>query len=260
MGRLTKIMAGAIGAALLLAGCASPNQGDNVYGTIKSGVLTMCADVPYPPFELEDSSAPTGYSGFDVEILTAIAEELGMTLEVVDSDFDALQSGLTLGAGQCDVGASAITITDKRKANIDFSDPYYDSLQSLLVAKNSGITSLEDLVGKSVAVQTGTTGEIYANKNAPAGVEIVSFPSDGELWPAIQAGQVQGILQDYPVNNQHAKDDAGYVVVAQYPTDEHYGIALAKDKNPELLKYINEALKEIRDNGTYDRIYDKYFS
>ncbi|WP_152176371.1 transporter substrate-binding domain-containing protein, partial [Mycobacterium tuberculosis] len=98
------------------------------------------------------------YTGFDIDLLGAIAEQLDLELSVQDVGFDALQSGTTLAAGQCDIGASAMTITDERKANIDFSDPYYDSLQSLLVRTDSGIKSIDDLDGKNVGVQQGTTG------------------------------------------------------------------------------------------------------
>ena len=229
-------------------------------GTITAGSLTICSDIPFKPFEYEDASTPTGYTGFDIDLMSAIAGQLNLKLVVVATDFDALQSGAALAAGQCDVGASAITITDARKANIDFSDPYYDSLQSLLVPVNSGITSLADLAGKRIGVQTGTTGETYATQNKPASATIVSFPSDGEEWPALQAGQVDALLQDYPVNNQHVKDDPSYVIVAKYQTDEQYGFAMAQGKNPALLQAINAALQTLRDNGTYTTIYDKYFS
>src|SRR5690606_13580213 len=121
--------------------------------------------------------------GFDIDLLVAIAEKLDLKLAVMDTGFDALQSGATLAAGTCDLGASAMTITDERKANLDFSDPYYDSLQSLLVPVDSGITSIDDLDGKKVGVQQGTTGENYAKENA-TGAQLVQFPSDGELWPA----------------------------------------------------------------------------
>jgi len=261
MSRLTKIIAGAAGVTLALAGCSSTeNAGaDNTLGTIKAGTITVCSDSPYPPFEFEDPSTATGYTGFDIDIMEAIAGKLGLKLAVVDSDFDTLQSGAPLAAGTCDVGASALTITEERKANLDFSDPYYDSLQSLLVKKDSPIKSLADLSGKKVGVQAGTTGQIYAEENAPKDASLVAYPSDGEMWPALQAGQVDALLQDYPVNNQHVRDDSSYVVVAKYETDEQYGFALYKDKAPELLKAINDTLQQLRDEGTYGTIYAKYF-
>lgn len=265
MARFTKFAVAAVGAALALAGCSGGNStnspaADNSLGTITAGKLTLCSDLPYKPFEYEDDSAPSGYAGFDIDIMSAIASKLNLTIVVKQTDFNALQSGAALEAGQCDVGASAITITEERKGGLDFSDPYYDSLQSLLVATSSGITSLADMAGKKIGVQTGTTGEIYANQNAPATATIVSFPSDGEMWPALQGNQVQALLQDFPINNQHVKDDPTYQVVAKYQTNEQYGFALAKGKNPALLAAINTQLQALRDDGTYTTIYNKYFS
>ena len=262
MSRLTKIIAGTAGVALALAGCSSTDNpgADNTLGTIKAGTLTVCSDAPFPPFEVEDASSPSGYSGFDLDLMQAIADKLDLKMVVMDTDFDVLQSGAPLAAGNCDVGASALTITDDRKANQDFSDPYYDSLQSLLAAKTSGISSLADMAGKNLGVQAGSTGQTYAQSNAPAAASLVSFPSDGEMWPALQAGQVDALLQDFPVNNQHAKDNSSYVIVAKYATDEQYGFSMAKGKNPALLQAINDALSDLHDDGTYDTLYAEYFS
>lgn len=256
-------------AALTLAGCASgsdaggdgasPTTGGDDYGLVEAGVLTVCSDIPYAPFEFEDPSTETGYTGFDIDLLGAVAEKLDLTLAVQDVGFDALQSGTTLAAGQCDVGASAMTITEERKANIDFADPYYDSLQSLLVRADSGIESIEDLDGKTVGVQQGTTGEAYTNENA-TGAEVVSYPSDGELWPALQAGNIDAILQDQPVNIEHEKADSTYTIVEEYDTDESYGWAFAKGERAALIEAVNGALQELRDDGTYQTIYDSYFA
>ena len=262
MSRLTKIIAGTAVTALALTGCSSTENpsADNTLGTITAGSITVCTDAPFIPFEFEDASTPSGYSGFDIDIMQAIADKLGVKLVVMDSDFDTIQSGAPMAAGNCDIGASAITVTDERKNNLDFTDPYYDSLQSLLVPNTSGITSLSDLAGKNIGVQAGTTGEIYAKANAPASANLVAFPSDGEMWPALQAGQVDALLEDYPVNSQHAQSDSSYTVVAKYETDEHYAFALAKDKNPTLLQAINDNLQSLRDDGTYDTLYNSYFS
>jgi polar amino acid transport system substrate-binding protein len=252
-------------ATLALAGCAGGAGGsgggdsdaDNEYGLVEAGTLTVCSDIPYPPFEFEGDDGE--YTGFDIDLLDAIAKKLDLKLAVQDVGFDALQSGTTLAAGTCDIGASAMTITDERKANIDFSDPYYDSLQSLLVRTDSGIESIKDLDGKNVGVQQGTTGEAYANENA-TGAQIVQYPSDGELWPAMQAGQIDAILQDQPVNLEHEKADSAYEIVEEYNTDESYGFAFAKGEKAELLDAVNGALKELRDSGDYQKIYDTYFT
>ncbi|MEV7631768.1 basic amino acid ABC transporter substrate-binding protein [Microbacterium sp. NPDC089318] len=261
----------AAAAVLALSGCASspgsdadgdkPASGsDSVdYGLVADGTLTVCSDIPYPPFEFEGGDNGTGYTGFDIDLLDAIAKKLDLELSVQDTGFEALQSGATLLAGTCDLGASAMTITDERKANIDFSEPYYDSLQSLLVRADSDIKSIDDLDGKNVGVQQGTTGEIYAKENAK-GAELVQYPSDGELWPAMQSGQIDAILQDQPVNLVHEKADPAYTIVETYETDESYGFAFAKGEKTELREAIDDALKELRDDGEYDKIYDEYFA
>ncbi|WP_043500294.1 transporter substrate-binding domain-containing protein [Georgenia sp. SUBG003] len=270
--RTMRTAALAAGTALLLAACGGGGDGGETpaggggatgaaaeFDLVEAGTLTACSEVPYPPFEVEDSSRPSGYGGFDIDLLQAIADNLGLELTVADVSFDALQSGTTLAAGQCDVGASAITITEERQANLDFSDPYYDSLQSLLVPADSDIESIDDLAGRNVAVQQGTTGQAYAEENAPE-ANLSDFPGDAEMWPALQAGQVDAILQDLPVNVEHAKADENYVIVEEYDTGEQYGFALAKDGNPELLEAINTELQNLRDDGTYQEIYDSYFA
>jgi len=262
MKRFSTFAAGVAVVALALAGCSgngsNPNAG-NTLSVITPGSLTICSDLPYAPFEYEDATAPSGYAGFDIDLISAIADGLGLKVVVIPSDFNALQSGVALEAGSCDLGASAITITDERRANLDFSDPYYDSLQSLMVRADSGIKTLADLAGKKIGVQTGTTGENYAKTNAPSTAQIVSFPSDGEEWLAMQAGQVDALLQDLPVNQIHTKADSSYAIVEKYDTNEQYGFALAKGKNPALLAAINTGLKTLRDNGTYNTLYAKYF-
>lgn len=254
--------------ALVLGACSGGNA-DSSDGTatasagldlVTPGTLTVCSDIPYPPFEYEDPSAPSGYAGFDVELTEAIAGDLGLKLVIKDVAFDALQSGTVLKAGQCDMGMSAITITEERKANIDFAEPYYDSLQSLLTRTDSGIASIDDLAGRKVGVQQGSTGKMYAEANAPEGTIFLEFPSDGELWPALQAGQIDAILQDHPVNLEHTRADANYTLVGEFDTGEQYGFAFAKDERVSVREAVNEALAAMRADGRYQEIYDSYFT
>ena len=150
-----------------------------------------------------------------------------------------------------------MTITDDRKKNLGFSDGYYDSLQSLLVPEGSDITGIGDLNGKKVGVQQATSGEKYAQENAE-GAQLVALPSNAEMVQAIKAGQVDALLQDLPVNVDNAKA-GGYEVVEEFDTGETYGLAAKKD-NQALLDAVNAELSEMRDNGTYDEFYDKYFT
>jgi polar amino acid transport system substrate-binding protein len=223
--------------------------------TIEEGTLTVCSDVPYPPFEFQEGGK---YTGFDMDLMTEIAAGLELEMVVQDSAFEGLQSGLSLNSDQCDIVASAMTITEEREANLDFTEGYYDSQQSLLVPTGSDIGSIDDLAGKRVGVQQGTTGKTYTEENAPSDAEIVSFPSDGEMYQAIQAGQVDALLQDLPVNIEHTKS-GDFEIVETYSTDEQYGFAV-KQGNTALLDAVNEQLQAMRDDGRYQEIYDTYFS
>lgn len=253
----------AIGTLALTAcgGGTEPEEGGGTAGggselnLVSPGTLTVCSDIPYEPFEYEENGE---YVGFDMDLMKEIAAGLDLDFTVQDVGFDGLQSGAVLAAGQCDVGASAMTITPDREENLTFSEPYYDSLQSLLVPADSDIASLEDLAGESVGVQQGTTGEAYARDNVPADTEVVAFPSDAELYSALQAGNVAAILQDLPVNLNHTEDGA-YTIAAEFETDEQYGFAFPKEGSEALVEAVNTQLGELRDSGKYDEIYNTYF-
>lgn len=246
-------------ATFALTACGSDDSGQTSSGAdvVKNGTLTVCSDVPYPPFEDFDKTSDLGFKGFDVDIVAEVAERLDLELTVKDSSFDALQSGQSLNAGQCDLAASAMTINDDRKKNLDFSEGYYDSQQSLLVPADSDIAGIDDLDGVKVGVQQGTTGKAYAEENAD-GAQIVTFPSDAEMFQAIKAGQVEALLQDLPVNLDHTSDDE-FEVVETYETDESYGLAMKKG-NTQLVEDVNGALSEMREDGTHEEIYNKYFA
>ena len=247
-------------AALLLTLSACGSSGGETKGggkLIQSGTLTVCSDVPYAPFEEFDKSASSGFKGFDIDIVQRIADDLNLKLKVKDSSFDALQSGLALNSGDCDIVASAMTITPERAKKLTFSEPYYASKQSLLVPKGSPIKSINDLKGKKVGVQKGTTGKDYATEHAK-GATIIDFPSDGEMWQAIQGGSVDALLQDLPVNLTHTKDGK-FVIVETFDTGENYGLAMKKD-NTKLVKEVNAILLKMRSDGSYQTAYDKYFS
>jgi polar amino acid transport system substrate-binding protein len=234
--------------AVTLAACGG--------GDDDAAVLKVCSDIPYPPFEFVDESSPLGYSGFDIELIAAIGERIGREVEIVEAGFDALTSGAAMAAGQCEVAIAAMTITAERAEQIDFSDVYYESVQSLLVPQGSAITSIADLgAGLRVGVQSGTTGEEYAIENVP-GADIVGFENPGDLLTALVAGTLDAVLQDAPVNETHAASNPT-VVIETYDTGESYGIAFAKGS--PLVAEVNAALAALRADGTYDALFDKYF-
>jgi polar amino acid transport system substrate-binding protein len=153
--------------ALTLTACGTDDNGDaSEIDTVTAGVLTVCSEVPYEPFEFEDPDSPSGYSGFDIDLMAAIAENLGLDLAVVNAGFDDLTSGAAMAAGTCDLAASAMTITPERAENVDFSDGYYNAAQSLLVKADSDITTLADLAGRRLGVQSGTTGGLRGGQRS----------------------------------------------------------------------------------------------
>ena len=233
----------------------APTEAAAAVETIKEGVLTVCTDSPYPPMEFEKDGE---FTGFDIELMRAVAGELGLEVEVVNTGFDPITSGTALESGQCDIAAASITITPEREQSIAFTEPYFDAEQSLLVKKDAGIESLDDLEGKSIGVQSGTTGETYARENDPGASEIRSFDAPGDSFNALEAGQIDAILQDLPVNGYRSTKDDSVEVVATYPTDEQYGFAMSKD-NTALKAAADGALQALRDSGAYDELFKEWF-
>lgn len=256
MKKMTRLVAISAALALVLAACGGDEGGGDL-GLISEDVLTVCTDSPYPPMEFEEDGE---FTGFDIELMRAIADELGLSgIEVVNTGFDPITSGLAMEAGDCDIAAASITITEEREENIDFTDGYFTANQSLLVADGAP-TSLADFGGSSLAVQTGTTGEMYANENAPEGTDIQSFENPGDVFTALQAGNVQGVLQDIVPNAAYALENEGVSLAEEFETAEEYGFAVEEEGRDALVEAVNEALATLRDNGTYDEIYAEYFS
>jgi polar amino acid transport system substrate-binding protein len=248
------------GALVLLAGCGSSDDKSTDTAKsggiklIKSGQLTTCTHLPYPPFQSIESGKVVG---FDVDLIDLVAKELGVKQEIVDTPFENIKTGAALNAGQCDVAAAGMTITDERKKNLDFSVPYFDATQALLAKKGSGITSLESAKGKKVGSQSATTGEDYVKAH---GADPVSFEtSDAEL-NGLRSGQVDVIIQDLPVVNGWLKDpkNSDFEIVQNLDTGEQYGFAVKKDSNDELLAKIDAAIKKAKSDGTYDSLYTKW--
>lgn len=222
---------------------------------VSSGTLTVCSDTPYEPFEFEEDGEQVGY---DMDLLRAIGEANDLDLDVKDLPFDGILG--SLAAGECDVVGSAVTINEERAEQVDFSDPYFDADQSLLVKAENEETyaTLDDLAGRNVGVQSGTTGAAYAEENAPDGTTVQSFEDSDGLFGAIEAGQIDAILQDFPVNAYRATQDDSLVVTETIPTGEQYGFAVAKG-NEGVLTMINDGLADLRDSGEFDEIFTRYF-
>lgn len=225
--------------------------------TIEPGKLIVGSDVAFPPFEFVDEKTQE-IIGFDVDLIKEIGKRIGLEVEIQPAAFDSIIQALNAGKFDCVV--SAMTITEERKKQVDFSDPYIDSDQSLAVNKNSDISSLDDLKGKIIGVQRGTTGELKAQelKDEYGIKEIKSYDDTLMAFEDLKAGRIDGVINDYPVTAYLVKRDPVFKIVARIPTGEQYGIAVRKDSK-DLLELINKALAEIKADGTYDKIYEKWF-
>ncbi|GGS53299.1 basic amino acid ABC transporter substrate-binding protein [Planobispora rosea] len=224
---------------------------------VNPGKLTTCTSLPYPPFQYKEGDKVVG---FDVEIVDLAAKKLGVTQEIVDIKFDSIKSGAALNAGKCDVAAAGMTITEERKANLDFSDPYFDEVIAFLSPKGKKVNSIEEVKAGNLrfGVQAATTSLDYAKEK---GFDPKQFDDAGKQIAALQAGQVDVILQDLPVINDWLKKpeiaekfELGGVV----ETGAQYGIA-AKKGSADLVKALNEAIAQAKSDGTYDTIYEKWF-
>lgn len=245
--------------AMILAGCGGGGDttsggGETAAETNEAGggePLTVGSDIPYPPFE---QGKPGSYTGFDIELMEAIGEEIGRTPEFQDSSFETIFRDVA--QGKFEAVMSAATITEEREKVVAFSNPYYLSEQAILVKDGSEIKGLEDLAGETVGAQQGTTGLELGKEKAEAG-ELRPYPEGPDAINALKAGTVSAVIIDAPVA-ANAVEAGGVEIAEKVPTEETYGIAVAKD-NTELLEQINEGLAEVLKNGKYTQIYEKWF-
>lgn len=267
------VACGALVAALGLFGCSSNNaassssaassaaaEGDATELTLlKEGTLTVATSPDYPPFEnLENGE----YVGFDMDLARAVAEELGLECEFTTLQFDGITPAIAAG-GQADVSFSGMSIDPERAKEIDFTDSYYIDDQAVAAMKDSAITkdnAAEELnkEGVVIAVQSGTTGETYAQENFP-NATVKGYGNSTDCFAAMQSGNATAVCTNLAVVNrmlESAYSDAQ--VVIEVATGEEYAAVVSQD-NPELTAAINDALKTLKDNGTLDELTNKWF-
>ena len=257
---LTALIAAALVLALAVAGCGGDDDettsggtsGGEDLGTIEEGTLTVGTDTPFPPFEI---GQPPDISGYDIEVVDAVAENLGLEVTYQDTTFDTIFRDTA--QGQFDLAAAASTITPGREQTVDFSDPYYEAQQALVVPEGSDIASVDDLADTIVGAQDGTTGETFANDETEA-AEVRGFPEGPDATAALTTGQVDAVIIDQPVALDAVEQQGGVEIVEEIQTDELYGFAIAPDSDP-LREAVNGALTELKDDGTIQELYDKYF-
>lgn len=234
-----------------LAGCGSKQQ-----APAQSKVLKVGAEATFPPFEFQDEKTKE-YVGFDIDLAKAVGKQMGYQVEIQNMGFDGLIPALQTGS--IDMIASAMSITDERTQKVNFSQPYYKSGLSIVVKKdNTTINNFKDLEGKRIAVQIGTTSAKEAAKIKDAKVR--EFNSNSEAYMELVNGGADAVVNDLPVNQyyltQTGSKDAK--LVGEVANAEEYGLAVAKN-NKELADKVNKALDELKKNGEYDKIYQKWF-
>jgi polar amino acid transport system substrate-binding protein len=217
---------------------------------INAGKLTVCSDVPYEPFEFQQDGKIVG---FDMDIAAEVAKDMKAELSVVDSSFEAIETGTALT--QCDISISSISITDTRKSIMDFSDPYLDDDLTLVASGASGITNLDGAKGKKVGVQQATTGAQYAKDQ---GLDAQQFEDTGLLVQALKAGTIDAALGNQSVLGYAIKDDSNFKRVENYATGEKLGIAIKKG-NTAMATQVNGTLKRLTDDGTLAKFETTWF-
>ncbi|MFJ3494120.1 ABC transporter substrate-binding protein [Streptomyces sp. NPDC086091] len=265
-GRRSRVLAATTVTAglMLVAACTSTDDGGSgasktAAGGVelaKAGQLTTCTHLPYPPFQSEIDGK---VQGFDVALIDLVAQDLGVKQSILDTPFENFKTGAFLNSGECDLAAAGMTITDERKKNVDFSVPYFDATQAVLVDKKAGVTSLADIKAKKVKLgaQAQTTGEDYVKKQ---GFDPVSFESSDAVLNGLRTGQVKAVVIDYPVVQGWLKDKttaASFQVVDNLDTGEQYGFTVKKG-NTALVKAIDKAIEGAKADGTYKKIYEQW--
>ena len=219
--------------------------------TVQKGKLVMVTNAEFPPYEFHDQNAIVG---IDVEIAGAIAEQLGLELEIEDIAFDSIIPEIV--SGKADIGAAGMTVTEDRKQNVDFSDTYAHATQVIIVKEDSEITGVADLEGKIMGVQQGTTGDIYVSGDY--GDEAVERYAKGmEAVQALAQGKVDAVVIDGEPAKQYIKEVEGLKIIDESYTDEDYAIAIKKG-NTAMVEAVNTALAELKSEGKLDEIVAKY--
>ena len=264
---LHRIAAAVVTVGLVLTACGKSDGGSSNapsaqpgvpnIKTVKAGKLTTCTSLEYPPFQFNEGGKVVG---FDVDVIDLVAKKMGVEQSILDVKFDLIKSGASLNSGSCDVAAAGMTITDERKANLDFSSPYFPEILVLISKKGSGLKTVEDVKSKNLklGVQTGTTSLDYAKAK---GMSPTEYDDAGKQLLALQSGQVDAAFQDLPTVNSWLKKSeisSAFEKGDEITNGDQYGFAVKKGGNPELLKLINDTLTAAVKDGTWAKIYKQW--
>ena len=248
--KLALILTGAL-VSLALVGCGGGDQAKQ-----EAKVLRVGSAIDFAPFEFQDEGQKD-YQGFDMDLIRAVAKEMGRDVDIQNIGFDGLIPALQ--AKNIDVIISGMTINDERKEKVNFSESYYKSGLTMVVRSDEeSIKSFNDLKGHKVAVQIGTTSANMVK--GLEGVTVTELNTPADCFMELKARGVDAVVNDRPVNDYYIKQSqaVGVKSLEDMLSAEDYGIAMSKD-NPDLQKEIDAALKKLHENGEYDKIYQKWF-
>ena len=250
---LVFMMAALMLVALAVTGCGGEEK---KAAEAPEKVLRVATEPTFAPFEFQEEGSDK-LSGFDMDLIRAIGAKMGYKVEIANMGFDALIPALN--TGNIDVAIAGMSITDERKQAVGMSDPYYTSGLIVMVQKdNNDIKNIEDLKGKRIAAQIGTTGA--AKAHSVEGAVVTEFNTNTESAMELTNGGVDAVINDSPVIGYYLAQGGSEVAktVGDVMEAEQYGIAVKKD-NTKLLEDINKALAELKKDGEYDKIYKTWF-
>ena len=221
--------------------------------TVEAGKLTMATNAAFPPYEMTTDAGE--FEGIDIETAQAIADKLGLELQIDDMDFDAAL--LSVQQGKADIVMAGVTVTDERKAVMDFSDSYATGIQSIIVPEGSDIASPDDLAGKMIGTQRGTTGYLYCSDDF-GDENVVAYDDGLTAVQALNNGQVDAVVIDNAPAKEFVAANPGLVILDTSYAEEDYAIGMAKGSSLE--DAVNAALVELKADGTLQSIVDKYIT
>lgn len=218
----------------------------------EGGTLVMGTNAEFPPYEYYEGQEVVG---IDAEMAAAVAEKLGMELKIEDMAFDSIIPALS--SGKVDIGVAGMTVTEDRLKNVNFTDTYATATQAIIVPEGSEITTADDLTGKKIGVQLGTTGDIFASDIEDAQIE--QYNKGMEAVMALSQNKLDAVIIDNEPAKVFVSEVEGLQILDEAFVEEEYAIAVAKD-NEELVEKINAALAELKEDGTLQTIIDKYIT
>lgn len=257
---MKKLLAVILTVAMVFAftACGGGSTDENGLSTVEAGKLHMATNAAFPPYEMTDDSG--GFEGIDVEIAEKIAAKLGLELVVDDMDFSSVLTSVQ--GGKADIAMAGLTVTPDRQKNVDFTDSYATGVQVVIVPEDSDIKTVDDLANdKMIGTQEGTTGYIYCSdtpENGGYGEDhVIAYTNGATAIQALLAGKVNAVVIDSQPAKEFVAANDGLKILETEFVSEDYAIGISKD-NPELLDAVNNALKELIEDGTVQEILDKY--